>query len=87
LRVDVERHFEGIPRNEIKDIVSLKKPNLNKKTLEFVSKNSHNTKFHAHDLNDAKVLDDHIKDNLHIVENQLVSRTLPSDSGGKSNWL
>ena len=36
LRVDVERHFEGIPRTAIRDLVSVKKPTGNATTHEIL---------------------------------------------------
>lgn len=48
LRVDVERHWEAIPRAEIKDFVGQKRPVHNKKALDFVTSASHSTKLHTH---------------------------------------
>ena len=38
LRVDVERHFEGIPRTKIRDLVSVAKPKSNPKTHDVLRK-------------------------------------------------
>lgn len=48
IRVDVERHFEAIPRAEIKDFVGQRRPVHNKKALDFVTSASHSTKLHTH---------------------------------------
>lgn len=36
-RVEIERFFEAIPRQKVKDIVSTQRPNDNKKTTDFTS--------------------------------------------------
>lgn len=38
MRVDVDRHFEGIPRTSIRDLVSVQKPMGDSKTLESLRK-------------------------------------------------
>jgi len=47
LRVDVVRHFEAVPREHLKDFVSLKKSAESEKTLNFVEKAGHNTLLHT----------------------------------------
>ena len=37
-RVDVERHFEGTPRHNIRDIVAVVRGNPSEKTLDVVRK-------------------------------------------------
>lgn len=48
IRIDVERHFEAIPRHALKDFVGVKRPIHNQKTLDFVGQASHTTNLHAH---------------------------------------
>lgn len=48
IRVDVERHFEAIPRPNIRDFVGQRRPIHNKKALDFVTSASHSTKLHTH---------------------------------------
>lgn len=36
IRIDVERHFEGLPRQDLKDFVGVARPVANEKTLDFV---------------------------------------------------
>ena len=38
IRVDVVRHFEAIPRQEVRDIVALRRRAHNEKTVNFVKK-------------------------------------------------
>lgn len=61
LRVDVERHMEGIPRNALRDYVGLKRAKYSEKTLEFVSKASHTTNLHGHNLNVAENMEAIVK--------------------------
>jgi len=67
LRVDVERHFEGIPRQELRDFVGVKRRGPSEHTLDFVKKKSMDTALHNHDLDDAKILERHVKPNLPAV--------------------
>jgi len=57
LRVDIERHFEGIPRLELRDFVGVKRRGPSEATLNFVKNKSMDTALHNHDLDDAKILE------------------------------
>ena len=85
LRVDVVRSFEALPRNDLKDYVAVKRRKENEKTLNFVKKKSLETKLHNHDLEDAKVLENHVKPNIHRIPDhaELVATTPKED---KSWW-
>ena len=67
IRVDVVRNFEALPRNDLKDYVSVRRRKENEKTLHFVKKKSLETKLHNHDLQDAKVLEHYVKPNIHMI--------------------
>lgn len=49
IRVDCVRHWEALPRLQIKDFVGLKRPVHNQKTLDHVQKATHTTNLHSHD--------------------------------------
>lgn len=40
-RIDCERHFEGVPRTAIRDIVAVARPKANEKSLEAIKHLSH----------------------------------------------
>lgn len=61
LRVDVERHFEGIPREHIRDLVSTKRRGPSPRTIDFVKHKSAETKMHTHDLDDHEVMKAYVK--------------------------
>lgn len=67
IRVDIVRHFEGIPRQELRDFVGVKRRGPNPRTLDFVKNKSMDTKLHNHDLDDAKVLETYVKPNIHKI--------------------
>lgn len=82
LRVDVERHFEGIPRQEIRDYVAVKRRGPSEKTLNFVKNQSMQTVLHSHDLDDAKVLEQHVKPVVHaIVDQPQILAQTPKQAG------
>jgi len=60
LRVDVERHFEALPRHEIKDLVATKRPVHNAKALNFVQTASHNTNLHSHSGRTGELYQAHV---------------------------
>lgn len=66
-RIDVERHFEGIPRQHLKDIVSTKKPEFCAKTIKHVAKVSDQPKLHSSTLNHAEALEVHVKPQVHML--------------------
>lgn len=67
IRVDVVRHFEAIPREELRDFVGVSKRGPSPKTIDFVKHKSMDTRLHNHDLDDANVLEKHIKPIIHAV--------------------
>lgn len=67
LRVDVTRHFEGIPRHSIKDFVGVKRPVHNQKTIDFVQRASHTTNLHSHSENVGKLYDGVVKPMIHTI--------------------
>lgn len=80
LRVDVVRNWEALPRNDLKDYVAVKRRRENEKTLNFVKKKSLETRLHNHDLDDAKVLETHVKPVMHKITDQHdVVTTLPKE--------
>lgn len=81
LRVDIVRHFEGIPREELRDFCGIKRRGPSDKAIDFVKKKSMDTKLHSHDLEDAKILDNQVKPVLHkVVDDPGVVQTLPSSN-------
>lgn len=65
IRVDVVRHFEGLPRQELRDFVGVKRRGPSDKAVNFVKNKSMETKLHSHDLGDAKALHAAVKPVLH----------------------
>lgn len=83
-RIDICRHFEGLPRSELQDFVSVAKRGPAPKTLDYVKNQSHDTRLHAQDLDDAEVLEKHIKPIVHALpQDSTVVATLPKDD---SHW-
>lgn len=81
LRVDVVRNFEALPRNDLKDYVAVKRRQENEKTLNFVKKKSLETRLHNHDLDDAKILESHVKPVIHkVTDHHDVVATLPKEN-------
>lgn len=79
IRVDVVRHFEGIPRQEIRDFCGVKRRGPSEKAVDFVKNKSMETKLHTHDLKDAKSLEHVVKPVLHkVVDSPMAVATLPS---------
>ena len=65
LRVDVERHFEVIPRQHLRDVVAVRRPVPNQKTIQYAIDAYESPKLHAHKEIEHKVYLDHVKPNVH----------------------
>lgn len=85
LRVDVERHFEGIPREHLRDLVATKRRGPSQKTIDFVKNKSSDTKLHTHDLDDHEVMKEVVKPAMaHAVTYSDIVKTTPKED---SSWL
>lgn len=85
LRVDVERHFEGIPRESLRDIVATKRRGPSQKTIDFVKNKSADTKLHTHDLDDHEVMKEVVKPAIaHAVTYSDIVKTTPKEDKG---WM
>lgn len=49
------RHFEAVPREHVRELVSLRKTTESEKTLDFVQRAGHNTKLHTQTHKEAAV--------------------------------
>lgn len=67
LRVDVERHFEAIPRHALKDFVGVKRPVHNQKTIDFVQTATHTTNLHSQTGEMSEELVKYVKPNIHLL--------------------
>lgn len=85
IRVDVERHWEGIPREHLRDLVATKRRGPSQKTIDFVKNKSAETKLHTHDLDDHEVMKDVIKPAMaHAVTYSDIVKTTPKEDKG---WM
>lgn len=66
-RVDVERHFEVIPRQHLRDVVHVERPLPSPKTVDYVLEAYDSPKLHAHTAGYGKVLENHVKPNTHLL--------------------
>ena len=64
MRVDIERHFEGIPRTAIRDIVATCKPKGHSKTIETIKKLQNVGPMFGHTLEDFKAAKTKILPNI-----------------------
>ena len=67
LRVDVERHFEALPRHSLKDFVGVKRPVHNQKTIDFVQSATHTTNLHSNLDENTHAMVAYVKPNLHMI--------------------
>lgn len=85
LRVDVERHFEGIPREHIRDLVSTKRRGPSQRTIDFVKNKSSETKLHTHDLDDHDAMKAIVKPVVaHVANDHTIVKTTPKEDRG---WM
>lgn len=54
MRVDIERHFEGVPRTKIRDLVSVRRPTPNEKSIDVAIKVAHKSTLASHTIDHHK---------------------------------
>lgn len=83
MRVDVERHFEGIPRLSIRDYVSTERPTENERSINFIRKHAHKLPLASMKMTD-KSLVKAIRNNMANIGDMMdggIGQLLKSGSG------
>ena len=55
--MDVERHFEGVPRTQIRDLVAVQRPKANEKTISNLREAAELLPYASHSVNEGKQLE------------------------------
>jgi len=67
IRVDIERHFEGIPKQQLRDLVCPKQAEECEAAIKFVTKQGKHGLMHGHTLEHYSNLQSIVKPNIGIL--------------------